>query len=351
MKKKQSSKSYISSFFLLIVLMVVTYYFIFKNCNLKMLGEVLHESKYRYLVIGAIAMLIYIGLEGVNFRIIGQSLGLSISCLKSICYACVDIYFCGITPSATGGQPILAYYMSRDGIEVSKSSVVILLYTVVYKVVLLFLGGIVLFVHFDFVTKNRLTVLLFISGIILNVLVISVCLMCMYSRTVVKVVVKNTVNFLSKIRLVKNPEEKLEAFQTVIEDYHTSAKFVKENYLVLIKCFIATIIERLAFFSVGYCVYKSFGLSGLTIQDVIAIQVVISITVDSLPLPGAIGISEAMFFLLYSKVYSEQMIAPAMLLTRGINFYLMLIVTGIVALTFHVLSRKPSKVLKGDSIE
>ena len=65
-------------------------------------------------------MVLYIGLEGVNFRIIGRALCQQFGYIKSFCYACIDIYFCGITPSATGGQPVLAYYMSKDDVSISK---------------------------------------------------------------------------------------------------------------------------------------------------------------------------------------------------------------------------------------
>ncbi len=104
------------------------------------------------------------------------------------------------------------------------------------------------------------------------------------------------------------------------------------------------------FFS-WFFVYKSFGLSGFSIRDIIALQVVISITVDSLPLPGAVGVSEAKFFLLYTKVYIADYITPTMLLTRGINFYMMLLLTGVVTMGFHLCCRRPGKVLKGETIK
>ena len=351
MEKQQSNKKYISSFLLLVTLMTITYCYIFKNCNFEMLGRVIKQARHEYLVVGLILMLVYIVLEGVNFRIIGHSLGHSLSFIKSFCYACIDLYFCGITPSATGGQPVLAYYMTKDGIPISKSSIMILLYTVRYKTVLLLLGIIVSVVHFDFVLQSNLTVVLFTVGIIINIIVIAVCLMCMYSRKVVETIVIKTIEFLGKVHIIKEPETKKEVFYSLLADYHQSAEFVKENPRVLARMFVVTLIQRLAYFAVGYCVYKSFGRTGYGLQDIIALQVVISITVDSLPLPGAVGVSEGMFLLLYTKVYGATIIAPAMLLTRGINFYMMLLLTGIMTMGFHFFKNRPAKVLKGESIE
>ncbi|MDO5522282.1 MAG: lysylphosphatidylglycerol synthase transmembrane domain-containing protein [bacterium] len=351
MEKQQSSKKYISSFLFLIVLMIITYCYIFKNCNFKGLGQVVCESKIQYLLLGIAAMFVYIGLEGVNFHIIGHSLGIKFGYIKSFCYACIDIYFCGITPSATGGQPILAYYMSKDDISISKSSIMILLYTVVYKVVLLLLGSLVLIVHFDFIAQSPLTIGLFILGIVINIVIITVCLMCMYSTKIVQGIVVKTINLLAVLHIVKKPQDKIKVFYSLLDDYQASAQFVKNNHRVLWRMLFITLVERVAYFSVGYFVYKALGLNEFGIRDIVAIQVVISITVDSLPLPGAVGVSEAMLFLLYTKVYMDDLIAPAILLTRGINFYMMLLLTGIVTLVFHLCCRRPGKVLKGETIK
>ena len=345
---QQFGKKYLSSFLMLILLISLTYYYILKQCDLESLVATIKSSDYKYLLIGIGIVLLNIWLEGVSLHIIGQSLNVTIGLFRSFCYACVDLYYCGITPSATGGQPVLAYYMSRDQIPISKSTIIILLYTVVYKVVLLILGVGVLLVHRDFIMLNKLTFALFIIGVVVNIAIIAICLLCMYSRTTVKNIVVKAINLLSNLHLIKNKEKKIEGFYTHIEEYHRSAQYVKGNRKVLVRVIIVTLIQRIALFSVGYLVYRSFDLGQFGFFDILALQVVISMTVDSLPLPGAVGVSEGMFYLLYTKVYSEGMIAPAMVLTRGINFYFMLLLTGVITIVYHIATTKPSKVLKGE---
>ena len=46
----------------------------------------------------------------------------------------------GITPSATGGQPMQLYYMSRDDNRLSESSVVLMTVALIYKLVLVLIG-------------------------------------------------------------------------------------------------------------------------------------------------------------------------------------------------------------------
>lgn len=68
----------------------------------------------------------------------------------------------------------------------------------------------------------------------------------------------------------------------------------------------------------------------------------VTISVSILPLPGAVGASEGMFILMFSRFYAEDYLMPAMLLTRGITFYFMLIMNCIITWIKHftVMSRK-----------
>lgn len=346
---QQFGKKYVGSFLMLLFLIAVTYYLIFRNCDVKVLQEVVSTSDWRFLFVGLCLVMIYICGEGLAIKVIGKSLEQPISVVKSFCYACIDFYYCGITPSASGGQPVLAYYMSKDGIAISKSTVIILVYTVIYKIVLLILGILTFFIHKDFILHNgNGVILLFIAGIIINLVIISVCLLFMYSKTVIEVGVTKCINFLHRVKIIRNPEKRLANLYIHLEEYHQSALFVKENKVVLCKVLFITMIQRIAMFSVGYMVYRSLGFTTLGFFDILALQVVISITVDSLPLPGAVGVTEGMFFLLYRIVYKASVIAPAMLLTRGITFYFCLLLCGIVTIVNQVLTVKPQGILKGE---
>ena len=58
----------------------------------------------------------------------------------------LDFFYSGITPSATGGQPVQLYYMNKDGNKGSDSTIVLMTVAVIYKIVLVVLGvGMLLF--------------------------------------------------------------------------------------------------------------------------------------------------------------------------------------------------------------
>jgi uncharacterized membrane protein YbhN (UPF0104 family) len=81
---------------------------------------------------------------------------------------------------------------------------------------------------------------------------------------------------------------------------------------------------------------SALGNRGLTIRKRIfltnSIMVLLSLM---LPLPGAQGITEAMYGKVFLPVFSGQYLVPAMCVTRGVGFYLMLVIGALWVLKIH----------------
>ena len=79
------------------------------------------------------------------------------------------------------------------------------------------------------------------------------------------------------------------------------------------------------YYTVSYFVYRSFGLNDHSYFKLITLQALLFVSVASLPLPGAVGISESAFLKLYITIFGIANLAGATIITRGINFYLFMI--------------------------
>ena len=69
---------------------------------------------------------------------------------------------------------------------------------------------------------------------------------------------------------------------------------------------------------------------------------VISVSVDMLPLPGGMGISEAMFLRIFPSVF-QGMLLPGMVVSRGLGYYSQLLVSAlftIVAQVYYSMRRR-----------
>jgi hypothetical protein len=103
-------------------------------------------------------------------------------------------------------------------------------------------------------------------------------------------------------------------------------------------------MQRLMLFMVTYCVYKGMRLSGSSVLDITAMQAILMLTVTTLPLPGAVGISEGMFLVVFDGIFPSELLTSAMILTRGINFYFCITVAGLITMINHIrLLRKDRK--------
>ena len=62
----------------------------------------------------------------------------------------------------------------------------------------------------------------------------------------------------------------------------------------------------------------------------IALQALLFVSVSAIPTPGAVGVSEGGFLVLQRVLFPDKVIGSAMLLSRGISFYIPLAVSGTV---------------------
>jgi len=333
----KSKKKYFISVIFFVILLILTFYLLFKNNDITQVLSSLKNISYEYIAVGALLIFIYLFTESIYIKLILKSLNHKIHLWQGFVYSCIEFYFSAITPSSTGGQPAQAYYMAKDGIPFTKSSVTLLLNTITFKLVLLFMGLIAVIFYPSLIFNNStLFTVIFIFGIVVNLLVIAACLMLMYSKRWVKSIAIFCINLGAKLHIVKNKEQKLDSFYNHLAEYQDSAKYIRDHLGVSIKVCLITFVQRLAMFSIAFIVYKAFGLTGYSYIELVVIQIALAIAIDSLPLPGGIGASEVMLLLIYNKVFGELVAMPAMLVTRGLGYYLCLIVSGIGVLLNHL---------------
>ena len=148
---------------------------------------------------------------------------------------------------------------------------------------------------------------------------------------------------LSNVHLkikIKNVEQKQEKIEAELSKYQDSSDYIKNNKLVILKTIITTYIEFLALYSVAYWVYRSFGLNEYNIFKITSIQAVLYGTVSGIPSPGAVGVTEGGFIEIFKTIFPQNIINSAMILNRGINFYLLIIVSAIITMINAIKCQK-----------
>ena len=338
-KKKKSKKIYIN-LLIFILLIIFTFSLVLKDQDVTEILKISATVKKQYILIAMLAMGVFIACESINIGRILKELGEKSKFISNVRYTLIGFFFSTITPAASGGQPMEIYYMHKDNISVAHSTLALLMQLCSIQIVTITVGIISAVLHFE-VLKSGLIYLL-ILGIILNSSALMLLIIAIYSKKLSEGLIKFVVNILKFFR-IRNIEKKQEKLEKELESYQTSAKYIKEHRILMLKTVLTTTVQMLAYYTVPYWIYLAFGLNNSNIFDILTLQAVLYATVSGIPSPGSVGVSEGGFLGIFRNAFPETVISSAMLLSRGVNFYLLILISAIVVVISTFRDRKEEK--------
>lgn len=312
-----------------ILLIILTFYIILKDQNIDEIFEIIGTVKLQFVLIAVISMCIYVLCEAINIGRTLKALNEKTSFFNNIKYALIGFFFSGITPAASGGQPMQIYYMYKDKISVANSTLALLINLSSMQIVTISLALIGVAINHGIL--NTAMTWFFVIGIALNASALSLLLIAILSKKLLQKLINFVVKVMKKLK-IRNVEQKQEKIQVELSKYQNSSDYIKNNKLVILKTIATTYIEFFALYSVSYWAYRSFGLNEFNIFKIVSIQAVLYGTVSGIPSPGAVGVTEGGFIEIFKTVFPQSVISSAMILNRGINFYLLIIASAMVTM-------------------
>lgn len=348
---KPSLKKNIVNVSVLLALIGVTFYVILNNSDgfsIDSIKKFVADIQWPFLVGAFICMILNIGFKGMSIGMLSRTLGYHKSPLQNYSYASADIYFSAITPSATGGQPASAYYMVKDGIPISHTTAILSINLLMYTASLIVLAMITfilrpwLFVNIDsWIVKACIVI-----GLLVQLLFLSIYVMIMVSEKLVMRIARWLVNIASVVRIIKDRQEYIDRIDASVIRFKKSISLLAHNKKAFISSFLLNFAERIIYLSIGVLVfygalYNIPELAGTQINviDIYALEAFCWFAAYCVPLPGAVGASEAIFNNVFSMVISNSVLLSAtMVTTRGINFYISFMFAGLVTLIHHVIT-------------
>lgn len=332
---------------LFLVIMLLTFYALFSGRNLTQIARSVSEMSPLYLIPAVGLAVFFVCAEGYMIWYLLRSMkaqkngGRASTLFRCIQYSFIGFFYSGITPSASGGQPVQLYYMNKDGNRGSDSTVVLMTVAVAYKFVLVVMGfGILLFWFRPLTGELGKYFPLYLLGLGLNVILVIVILGVMLFP---KIMLKAALFFerlFIRMKIWKPSDQREEKILTFIDSYQNAVAWLKEHKGKLLIVILVTFIQRCSVFVLTYMVYLGFGLEGTGAAKVILLQASVYIAVDMLPLPGAQGITELMYQAVFARVFTGTYLIPSMLVSRGINFYFLLVVSLAVVIAVRVAEKR-----------
>lgn len=340
MEGLKNKKSQFIGITIMVVLMVFTISQVLKGESVDSIMRALRSVKAIYILVGIGMMLVYASFEGINIWLIVKGLKQKTSIFKCIGYGFVGFYFSSITPSASGGQPAQVYFMKKDGISVTSSSLTLMLILFTHQLVVVIYALIGVLLNTNIGGSQLANTLLLAFGFITNALLLIGIIMLVYWPKLVFKILNFFGLLLHRTRIIKNREKIEKKISSSVEEYERGAIYMRNNPILILQVTLLTVVQISFLYGVPYVIYKGFGLSGYSVMDLILMQAILNIAVSSLPLPGGVGASESLFLGMFSVFYGKKLLIPGMLLTRISNFYSVLIISGIISLIMYLWPSK-----------
>lgn len=329
----------------LILVFAGTIYGVFHGEDLGEIARILKTVNLLWLIPGFICVIVFIWGESIIIYYMMRTLGIKRKKWTCFLFSSVGFFFSCITPSASGGQPAQIYYMKKEKIPIPVSTLVLMIVTITYKLVLVVIGVVVTFFGQGFIHKYLYDVrYVFYLGTGLNVFCVVTMLILVFHPVLARTILVKGMALLERMHLMKRKQSRLDRLNASMDQYRETAVYLKNHVKVLVNVFGITLFQRFALFTATWFVYKAFGLSGQSAWLIILLQSTISVSVDMLPLPGGMGISEKLFLVIFAPIFGTGLLLPGMILSRGLRYYTELLVSAVLTIVANFTIGKGKKV-------
>lgn len=337
----KKTKKYIRNIILFVFLIWLTFHILLKDQNMGDLFNILKTVKMPFVFLGILCMVIYFLCESLNIKRTLNALGENVSILKCYKYTLIGFFYSSITPAASGGQPMQIYYMHKDDIKAASSTLALVMNLWSFQIVTIGMALFSLIFYHNYLDTGL--IILFCIGVFLNSMALTLLIIGIFSKKLSTKLVTFAIKIMKKLKL-KNIDKKEESLKEALEKYNGSAKYIRANRRIIVRQFITAFIQQVVYYSVPFFVCRAFGMDQISIVKVVALQAIVYATVSGIPSPGAVGVSEGAFVSIFKHIFGSELINGAMLLNRGISFYLMVFICAFVVLynTFRV--KKDNKI-------
>ena len=351
--KKPSKEKLIMWVLVFLALAGLTVRFLHREYSLASVLSSIKEADPIWLLPGVGAMALFFVCEGAN---IGRSLrlvGHNISRTDEIRYAMAGFFFSSITPSASGGQPMQLYFMHKDRLPLSHSSLALLTELTSFQAAAatLALAGLVCQRGSVLAAGSGmgasagastaagagsglaaaggiLTTAVLAAGILISAAVLVFLLFMIFSPSAARIAISPVLWLTDKINPQNAATVRIRLLRGICE-YRRASLYITKNPCAIAKIFLTSVIQLLACFSITFCVCRSLGISGLSWANITLCQAALYVAVSTLPLPGAVGVTEGGFAVIFASLIPPELMGVAIILSRFISFALPLVASGI----------------------
>lgn len=328
MKRKYKSLNYI----LLLLITALVLYFSLKD-NYEVIIHELKNINLFWFFVGILFIVVYWLFRTLSIHEFIKKFKKDFTLFSSFKLTMTTVFFDGVTPFSSGGQPVQIYYLKKRGVEVVDGTNIAIQNFIVYQIALVLLGVIAIVSNsiFDIFPSSSILKKLVTLGFIINLLVTLGLFSIAFLKKFNKFICKTLINLLTKFKIVKNKEEKTTQFNDYVYKFNKGTKQLLSNKPLFIKGIIYNIVALTCYYIVPLVIMFSMGdYTSLNIFTSIITSAYVMLIGSFVPIPGGSGGLEYGFISFFGYFLAGGKLTATMLIWRFVTYYLGIIVGAIV---------------------
>ncbi|OQY09677.1 MAG: hypothetical protein B6I28_02555 [Fusobacteriia bacterium 4572_132] len=247
--------------------------------------------------------------------------------------------FNGITPFASGGQPIQIYHLNKKGISSAEGASALFINFLMYQIALTIYGMFFLIFKFNFFanSSNNFLYIVFIGFIIDISVVLFLIAIFLWKDTVKKVLF----NLIRKTPFLKEKNKQSISRKVIrfMKEFSKAITNLKDKKWLFEKLFILNMIKLAVIYTIPFFIAKSVGVNNLNIINIIAGSAFLKMITSFVPIPGASGGAEGGFYFIFSIFFTFKTLFFVIVVWRFITYYFAMII-GMIVFTIFLLKNR-----------
>jgi uncharacterized protein (TIRG00374 family) len=287
--------------------------------------DLIHQMKnlqIQWIIVAALSMALYWFFEAKTLQNLTTLMKKDYKFKEAFKVTMIGQYFNSITPSASGGQPMQLYALTKQEVGAGSAGSALMIKFIIYQSILT-IYSLVLILWKSAFFKSKMSNLFYLIGIGFTVnasVIIFLIIFSKYRKLTHKLIIALS-KILEKLRFVKNISKLEMRINDNLDQFHDNMEIVKHSKILMLKAVMYTVLQLTIFFIIPYFIYLSFGMKGANVGSMIAGTAFVMMLTAFIPLPGSVGGAEGAFYLFFSLFFASYNIMAAILLWRLITFY------------------------------
>ena len=333
-KDNKNIISYLIYFLIFIGLSVLSLYFVYKIFGANSNFTIFKSYSVSIFLTLFLLLILYFTFDGLRLYYVLKTLNTDIDFRHIVKLVFINLFISNVTPFATGGGFVQIYFLNKRGISLGNATAATTIRTVLATVFFFITTPLIILNEQSFSKVfPKETVLFYIS--LFSLLYFTFFYIVIFKNRLLKKIVYNFLRFIknkgiiSKIKfreLCQNLFEEIDIFSDNLN------YFLKGSKKDIASTILATLFFLLAEFS--FSVVLIHGLDyEVSAISILFMQVIVVFSMYFAPTPGATGVAEGSYSLLFARFVQSSDIVPLIFAWRFLTKYIGMLIGMIIFFT------------------